>query len=190
VHDLGAADLLDQVLGHRFAGQAELPDAAVDAGGSQLEAEPIVEELLDLLPRQAEADRQDGDEAGECRPDPAAFGQLQVAPAALDLRAAAGAGTRDRFMAARAARGEIAMFGSADLQHHGRSLEIVDVMRAVLPAALRGAERGATRRAGRCIVVDSAAHDHRLAPPETGHSRPFAGWLRRLLVGCSGVRRR
>ena len=46
------------------------------------------------------------------------------------------------FMAARAAADEIAMFGGIDLQCHSCSLEIVDVMRAVLPAALRGAERG------------------------------------------------
>ena len=166
---------------------AELTDAAVDAGGSQLEAKPIVQELLDLLTRQPEAYRQDGDEAGECRADQAAFGQLQVAPAALDLRAAAGAGTGDGFVAARAAAGEIAVFGSADLQSHGRSFEIVDVVRAVLPTALRGAERGTACHAGGCIVIDSVADDHRLTPPEAGHSRPFAGWLRRLLVGCPGL---
>lgn len=137
MHDLGAADLLNQILGHRLAGQTKLADAAVDAGGSQLEAKPIVEELLDLLPRQAEAYRQDGDEAGERRADQAAFGQLQVAPAALDLRAAAGAGAGYGFMAARAAAGEIAMFGSADLQRHGRAFEIVDVVRTV-PRLRRG----------------------------------------------------
>ena len=50
--------------------------------------------------------RQHGDEAGEHRTDQAAFGQLQVAPAAFDLRAASGCGTRDRLMAAGTAADE------------------------------------------------------------------------------------
>ena len=75
------------------------------------------------------------------------------------------------------------------------SLEIVDVMRAVLPAALRGAERGIACRADDRVVIDLAAHHHRLAPPEAGHPRPFAGqhstascWLPRYSLPFGGRR--
>lgn len=189
VDDRGTTDLRDQFLDHRLAGQAELADAAVDARGFQLQAEPVGQELLDLLPRQPEAHRQDGDEAGERRTNQAAFAQLQVAPAAFDLRAAAGAGTRDGFLAAGATANEIAVSGGTDLQRHGGAFEIIDVMRTVLPRAPHGTQRRAARRADRRVVIDIASRDHRLTPPEAGHPGPFAGRLRWLRVGCSRRRR-
>ena len=177
MNDLGCANVLDKVLDHRLTGEAELADTAVDAGGSQLQTKPIGQKLLDLLPRQSESQRQDGDEAGKHRADQATFGQLQVPPAPCDLRAAPSSGTRNRFVTAGATADEIAMPGSVDLQRHHGSFEIIDVMRAVLPAALRDVERKPASRAGRRVVINIAIHDHRLTSPETRRPWLFAGWL-------------
>ena len=53
---------------------------------------------------------------------------------------------------------------------------------------MRGAERGIACRADHRVVIDLATHHHRLAPPEAGHPRPFAGRPRRRLAGCLGIR--
>ena len=96
-----------------------------------------------------------------------------------------------------AAADEIAMFGSADLQRHGRAFEIVDVVRAVLPAALRGAERGAARRADRRVVIDSrgsrpsaGAARSRASPAVCRTASAASCWLFRRSLSLTAASRR
>ena len=71
--DLGDAHVLDESLDDGFAGQAEFVDAALDCRDSEFQAQPVVQEFLDLAPRETEAERQRRDEGGEHRADQAAL---------------------------------------------------------------------------------------------------------------------
>jgi hypothetical protein len=82
--DLGGSYVLDQLLDHGFAGQAEFVDATLDGRHSQFEAEPVVQKFPDLAPRETAAQRQRGDESGEHRTDQAALAHRQISFAPLD----------------------------------------------------------------------------------------------------------
>ena len=136
VHHFGT-DLLNQVLDHRLAGQAELANAAVDAGGSQLQAEPIGQELPGSSAATA------GSEFDSTAMKLASIGPTRQRSVNCKLRRRPSIFSERRpvpdarwFQAARAAADEIAMFGGIDLQCHSCSLEIVDVMRAVLAGSV------------------------------------------------------
>ena len=90
--DIGRAHLLNELLDHGLAGQAEFVDAALDGRGSEFQAQPVGQEFLDLAPREAEAERQRRDESGEHRAHQAALAQLQIPPTPLNLRARPDAG--------------------------------------------------------------------------------------------------
>ena len=50
--DFGRAHVLDELLDHGLAGEAEFVDAALDGRGPQFQGEPVGQEFLDLAPRE------------------------------------------------------------------------------------------------------------------------------------------
>ena len=182
MHDLGSPHLRDQVLGHRLAGAAELVDAAVDGRHPQFQPQPAQQKFLHLQPREAETQRQRGNEDRQRRADQAALAQLQVALAPLDPRVQPHARAGHRRMTAHAAGGEVAVPGGNDLEAHRASLEVKDVVRADLPASPFSAERRLAGFAHHRHVLDFPAHHDRLAPPVPRHAQPLAWRLRQRLV--------
>jgi len=61
----GLTQVAQQILDDRFAGDADLPDAAVERADRQRHAEPHGQELADLGARHVVAHRQGCDEGGQ-----------------------------------------------------------------------------------------------------------------------------
>jgi hypothetical protein len=186
--DLGGANLSDELLDDGLAGQTEFVNAAIDRRGSQFQAQPVEQEFLDLAPREAEAHRQGRDEGRQHRADETALAQLQIPPATLDFGPPPYAGAGHRFVAARAAHGEIDVFGRRDLKRHDAALEFEAVMGLDATALQVRTESGAASRASRRRVRHFRARHDRLGAPESFCSGPFAGGTGRLLlVGLAGL---
>jgi hypothetical protein len=77
----GLAEVVEQILDHRLAGDADLADAAVEGADRQRHPEPSGQELADPGPRDVVAHRQSGDERGQRRADQTRLAQQQVARA-------------------------------------------------------------------------------------------------------------
>src|SRR5271170_897670 len=174
VDDLRGLYVLDELLDHGFAGQAEFVDAALDGRRSKLEGQPVAQEFLDLAPREAEAQRQRRDESGEHRAHQAALVHMQVPPAALDLRAESDAWAGQGLMTTAAADREVDVFGRGDLKRHVAAHEFEAVVGADAPSLQVGTEAGAAGRAHRRWVLDVRAHYDRLAAPMPFRAGLFA----------------
>ncbi len=125
--DLGGSHILDQLLDHGFAGQADcraalamtlFVDAALDSRHSQFEAQPVGQEFPDFAPRKTAAQRQRGDESGEHGAHQATLAHLQVSFAPLDQRTRSDVRAFDVVVTARAAHGEVAVSGRRYLKSH------------------------------------------------------------------------
>src|SRR5208283_3421021 len=90
--DFGRAHVLDELLDHGLAGEAEFVDAALDGCGPEFQGEPVGQEFLDLSPRETEAYQQRGDESSEHRTHQTALSHRQISSTTLDRRARADAG--------------------------------------------------------------------------------------------------
>src|SRR5271155_70338 len=180
--DIGRAHLLNKLLDDGLARQAEFVDAAFEGRHAELQAQPVAQEFLDLAAREAEAERQCGNEGRQHRADQTALAHLQVPPAPLDIRARSDAGAGDAPVAARAAHGEVDVLGRRDLKSHFAAGEFEAVVRAdasALQVRPQGALAGGAddRR-----VRDFRAHDDRLGAPEPFRAGLFAGGLGGLLL--------